>query len=163
MASQCSHKEHTAEASVKSSDCEIKKHPPHLCSDLKKLSIQQKDKAGNKSVGVSLKTNATHISNWNKVLQPGDFRVSQVSLSSRFMKSHNYKIISGTQGYGASAATKFMPSLMELFNDALELLVRPTSNTWREMPCLGLTLCFGRNMQFAKMTSKVAKPKNHYR
>ena len=40
------------------------------------------------------------------------------------MKSHNYKIIAGIQGYGASEATKFMSSLMELFNDALELPVR---------------------------------------
>jgi hypothetical protein len=74
------------------------------------------------------------------------------------MKSHNYKIIAGIQGYGASEATKFMSSLMELFNDALELPVRTTSNSWREKSCLGLRICFKRNIQFAEMTYKVAKP-----
>lgn len=53
------------------------------------------------------------------------------------MKSHNYKIISGIQGYGASAATKFMSSLMKLFNDALERPIRSTSNSWTENALFG--------------------------
>lgn len=96
--------------------------------------------------------------NWNKVLQTGDFHVSQVLLSNRFMKSHNYKIITGIHGYGALEATKFMSSLMTSFNDALELPVRSTSNSWREMSYLGLRIYFERNMQFAEMTYKLAKP-----